>query len=98
MKTIFPKLICLLWVASTLNSCSDSKDDDECDPNDKESPCYTDPTTGNENNTLLLTQFKVNGKIVESYQYNDQNLLIAVRFSDTEAGFDISRDNSGRLI
>lgn len=84
-----------MCIAFAVTSCS--KEDNHCDPNDEESPCYAGPSGGVTDDQLLLIEFKVNGKTYLTYQYNAQNLLTAVRFSEAGGGYDLTRDNSGRL-
>ncbi|SFS89612.1 hypothetical protein [Sphingobacterium wenxiniae] len=96
MKTIIKKTIWLFFITIVVTSCS--KDKEYCDPNDEESPCYAGPSAVSPGDKLLLVEWKVNGKIIETYQYNTQNLLTDVRNPETGGGFDLTRDNTGKLI
>ena len=59
-----------LLLAFSFSSCSKK---DTCDPNDKDSPCYTGIGSGIK---LLLTEQKINGKVVVRFEYDDQNRRI----------------------
>lgn len=57
--------------ALSLGSCS--KDNENCDPDDDESPCYVGPSAGDK---LLLIAEKRNGKTELEFEYDDQNRLV----------------------
>lgn len=71
MKTTLNKIVWLLFIAVTLASCS--KENDDCDPEDENSPCYAGFTPGDK---LLLTEEKTNGKTEMRFEYNEQNQVI----------------------
>ncbi|MCT1526879.1 hypothetical protein [Sphingobacterium hotanense] len=70
MKTMINKTIWLLFIAVALASCSK---DDDCEPEDENSPCYAGVGSGDR---LLLTEEKTNGKTEMRFEYNDQNQVV----------------------
>ena len=83
MKTIIQKTLWLLLIAAAASSCA--KEKDPCNPNDRESPCYSGhPDTGPSSGNLLLTEQKLNGVTIAKYEYNDQNQLITEHLFDEE--------------
>ncbi|TDQ82838.1 hypothetical protein [Sphingobacterium yanglingense] len=70
MKTMINKTIWLLFIAVALVSCSK---DDDCDPEDENSPCYAGVGSGDR---LLLTEEKTNGKTEMRFEYNAKNQVV----------------------
>ncbi|SKB93586.1 hypothetical protein SAMN05660841_03146 [Sphingobacterium nematocida] len=70
MKTMINKTIWLLFIAVAVASCSK---DDDCDPEDENSPCYVGVSSGDR---LLLTEEKTNGKTEMRFEYNEQNQVV----------------------
>lgn len=73
MKTILQKTMWLLFITFTIISCS--KEDNNCDPNDEESPCYAGPSGIGPGDKLLLIEQKINGKTIGKYAYDAQNKM-----------------------
>ena len=70
MKTMINKTIWLLFITVAMASCSK---DDDCDPEDENSPCYAGFVSGD---MLLLVEEKNNGKTEMKFEYNDRNQVI----------------------
>lgn len=62
-------ILWLFFIAVTFGSCS--KDGDNCDPTDKESPCYAGPSGNGEK--LLFVESKINGTVRSTHEYDDRN-------------------------
>ncbi|WP_461534291.1 hypothetical protein [Sinomicrobium sp.] len=98
MKTILKNTIWLFFIAVAVSSCSDNEEDN-CDPNDKESFCYEGPVDGGGTvgDKLLLIELKTSGKPTIRYEYDNQNHAILMGFSDddrkTEVKYHYSGDN-----
>ncbi|WP_118195501.1 hypothetical protein [Albibacterium indicum] len=73
MKAIQMKTAWFTLLVLTIVSCA--KDDDLCDPNDEQSPCYAEVASGD---NLLLTEYRLNDVLTAKYVYNDENRVIAM--------------------
>lgn len=96
------KHVYIFWVAFfslALGACS--KDKDNCDPNDEESPCYAGPSGEGK---LLLIEEKKNGKTDLKFEYDDQNRVIMRYIYSYDAGVasilndHFTYNNNGLLI
>ncbi len=95
MKTMIKKTMVLFLAVFALAGCT--KDDESCDPNNEESPCYAGPSGGK----LLLIEQKINGKTIGKFEYDNQNRMIrnypygADGVNKTTISY--TYDNNGRL-
>lgn len=73
----------LLTVGMGLTYASCSKDENACDPNDKESPCYSGIPDGND---FLLVEEKRNGITELRFEYDDKNKMIVYHIHGANGG------------
>src|SRR5690606_27246526 len=83
----------LLFIAVAITSCS--KENDDCNPDDEESPCYAGPSGG----MLLLVEEK-QSDFTYTYTYDERNRMIRwdLRVGDGSGSVDFTYDNNDRLI
>src|SRR5690606_413003 len=84
MKTLIQKTIWLLFIAIAITSCS--KDEDNCNPDDEESPCYAGVKPGEK---LLLIEEKNNGKTELKFEYNNRNQVVVRHVHDREGNITV---------
>ncbi len=79
-------------MAFSFSACSK---DDDCDPEDRDSPCYAEPSASDK---LLTVKAKINGKTVSIYEYDNQDkaTVISTFHPDGTRGLTTTYDYTNR--
>lgn len=93
MKIAIKKVIILFLAVFALASCT--KDDEHCDPNNEESPCYA----GSSDGMLLLVEEK-QSDFTYKYTYDERNRMIRwdISVSDGSGSWHFTYDADDRLV
>lgn len=93
MKTTIRKTIILFLTAFALAGCS--KDDEPCDPNNEESPCYAGPSGG-----MLLLVAEKQSDFTYKYTYDERNRMVRwdQTVNDGSGSWSFAYDDNDRLI
>lgn len=79
-------ILWLCFIAAAFASCA--KDDNNCDPDDKESPCYAVGPGGG--SKFLLVEAKTNGKTSAVYEYDNQNRATVIKVYSPEGALELT--------